>query len=127
MACELVVASPNATFSLLTAARTIAGGPRSLSRLPLSVAWDSLTDRRITAEEALGYGMVNSFPRMSERRASQVWRAPRRRRRTRLLTPSPAANCVIRRTGRRTQKAVRDQRLKDPPPSEKRDPVWTDS
>jgi enoyl-CoA hydratase len=44
MACELVVASPNATFSLPEPLRgVIAGGdclPLALSRLPLSVAWD---------------------------------------------------------------------------------------
>lgn len=65
MACELVVASPNATFSLPEPLRgLIAGGdclPIALSRLPLSVAWDvALTGRRITAEEALRYGMVNA-------------------------------------------------------------------
>jgi enoyl-CoA hydratase/carnithine racemase len=65
MACELVVAAPNATFSLPEPLRgLIAGGdclPLALARLPVSVAWDvALTGRRISAEEALRYGMVNA-------------------------------------------------------------------
>ncbi len=65
MACELVVATPNASFSLPEPLRgLIAGGdclPLALARLPRSVAWDvALTGRRITAQEALQYGMVNA-------------------------------------------------------------------
>ncbi|MES2187891.1 MAG: enoyl-CoA hydratase-related protein [Pseudomonadota bacterium] len=65
MACELVVAAPNAVFSLPEPLRgLIAGGdclPSVLSRLPKAIAWDmALTCRRLSADEALLYGMVNA-------------------------------------------------------------------
>jgi len=66
MACELVVASPSATFALPEPLRgLVAGGdclPLALSRLPAAVAWDvALTGRRIEAKEALACGMINGI------------------------------------------------------------------
>lgn len=65
MSCELVVASPNARFSLPEPLRgLIAGGdclPIALRRLPLSLAWElALTGRQLTADEALRVNMINA-------------------------------------------------------------------
>jgi len=64
LACELVVASPHATFSLPEVRRgLIAGGdclPFALRSLPPVVAADlALTGRQLKVDEAVGYGLVN--------------------------------------------------------------------
>lgn len=64
MACELVVAAPNATFALPEPLRGLIAAndclPMALARLPVAMAWEiALTGRQLSAAEALECGMIN--------------------------------------------------------------------
>ncbi|MCB1475579.1 MAG: enoyl-CoA hydratase/isomerase family protein [Rhodobiaceae bacterium] len=64
MACELVVAAPNATFALPEPLRGLIAAndclPMALARLPIAMAWEiALTGRQLSAAEALACGMIN--------------------------------------------------------------------
>ncbi|MBN9747789.1 enoyl-CoA hydratase [Amycolatopsis sp. A1MSW2902] len=65
LSCELVVAAPNATFSLPEVKRGLIGGgdclPFAARALPPAIAADlALTGRQIGAEEAVQLGLVNA-------------------------------------------------------------------
>lgn len=140
MSCELVVAAPNASFSLPEPLRgLIAGGdclPIALSRLPLSVAWDvALTGRRITAREALQYGMVNAVADDALTAAREMARrvmtgAPlaiggtMALMRNLLPTAGPGYDELTEATQQRLFK-TRDAKEGSTAFLEKRDPVWT--
>ena len=140
MACEMVVASPNATFSLPEPLRGLIAGndclPLALSRLPLSVAWDvALTARRLSAAQALQYGMINAVADDVMAAAHEVAQ--------RILAGAPAAIAgtmgLMRRLVPRAQPdydelveatqqrlfKTNDAREGSAAFLEKRDPVWT--
>ena len=71
LACDLIIASENASFGLpepLVGAVALGGGLHRLSRqMPLKQAMGAiLTSRRISAEDALKYGLVNEVVPQAE-------------------------------------------------------------
>jgi enoyl-CoA hydratase len=142
LTCELIVASPNATFSLPEPLRgLIAGGdclPTVLRRLPLSVAWEvALTGRQITAAEALQHGMINAVSSnlMQDAKAMAtkvLASAPQAIRGTMQLmntfrpNSSPNYDALVEAMQKRLM-ASNDAREGAKAFAEKRQPVWTNT
>jgi enoyl-CoA hydratase len=142
LACDLVVASDNATFGIPEVKRSLAAGAGGLFRLgrkiPLNVAMEcALTGDPITAERAYGFGLVNVLCENGQALAGALGLA------TRVLANAPVAvresraivaECTFgpddedwRRSGEAMKKAVSSEDNREGLTAfiEKRPPRWT--